>query len=33
MFTKTGQASRVSVGKEIVIGAGLGTIFGFWWQT
>lgn len=33
MFTKTGQASRVSVAKEIIIGATLGTALGFYWQT
>lgn len=33
MFTTTGQASRTSIVKEIVIGAGLGTALGFWWQT
>lgn len=33
MFTTTGQASRVSIVKEIVIGASLGTALGFWWQT
>lgn len=33
MFTKTGQASRVSLGKEIAIGLTLGASLGFWWQT
>lgn len=33
MFTKTGQASRVSVAKEILIGASLGAALGFYWQT
>ena len=33
MFTKTGQASKVSVAKEIIIGASMGAVLGFWWQT
>lgn len=33
MFTKTGQASRVSLGKEIAIGLTMGAALGFWWQT
>lgn len=33
MFTKTGQASRVSVVKEIAIGLTLGTALGLYWQT
>ncbi|PSC74840.1 Cytochrome c oxidase subunit 5C-2 [Micractinium conductrix] len=33
MFTKTGQASRISVTKEILIGSTLGAGLGFWWQT
>lgn len=33
MFTKNGQASKISVVKEIVIGTTLGAAFGFWWQT
>ena len=33
MFTKTGQASRVSLGKEIAIGLTMGASLGFWWQT
>lgn len=32
MFTKTGQASRVSVVKEIAIGLALGTGLGLIWQ-
>lgn len=33
MFTTNGQASRVSIVKEIIIGSALGTALGFWWQT
>ena len=33
MFTKNGQASRVSIIKEIAIGATMGAALGFWWQT
>jgi hypothetical protein len=33
MFTKTGQASRVSIIKEIAIGTTMGAALGFWWQT
>lgn len=33
MFTKNGQAAKVSLVKEIIIGAGMGTVLGFWWQT
>ncbi|PRW60679.1 cytochrome c oxidase subunit 5C-2 [Chlorella sorokiniana] len=33
MFTKTGQASRISLGKEIAIGLTMGAALGFWWQT
>ena len=33
MFTKTGQASRVNLAKEIAIGLTLGASLGFWWQT
>lgn len=32
LFTKTGQASRVSVVKEIVLGMGFGIIGGMAWQ-
>ena len=33
MFTKNGQASRVSIIKEIAIGTTMGVALGFWWQT
>jgi hypothetical protein len=33
MFTKNGQASRVSLTKEIVIGTAIGTVLGLYWQT
>lgn len=33
MFTKNGQASRVSLMKEIVIGSAIGTVLGLYWQT
>ena len=32
MFTKTGQASKISVTKEIVYGSILGLAFGAVWQ-
>ena len=32
MFTKTGQASKISVVKEIIIGSTLGIGLGLWWQ-
>lgn len=32
MFTPSGAAAKTSVVKEMIIGAGLGTVLGFWWQ-
>jgi hypothetical protein len=32
MFTKHGQASKISVTKEIAIGMGLGLCFGLVWK-
>ncbi|KAL6772064.1 COX5C [Auxenochlorella protothecoides x Auxenochlorella symbiontica] len=33
MFTPSGAAAKTSVVKEMILGAGLGTVLGFWWQT